>query len=103
MITISILIVFTLFLFGIWFLLGYSDAKEAKIEHPEWLAEAQAASQKGLDDEDVKTICMLEEALNRELTHDEMKRFWELREEGHSHKIIYRWMLEEIKGGKKHV
>jgi hypothetical protein len=45
---------------------------------------------------------MLEEALGRELTHDEIKRYWELREEGHSPKIIYKWMLEEIQEHKTH-
>jgi len=102
MITIAILIIFTLALFGVWFLLGYPEAKKAKIEHPEWVAGAPTGLCEGLDDEDVKAICMLEEALGRELTHEEIKRYWELREEGHSPKIIYKWLLEEIQEHKKH-
>jgi hypothetical protein len=101
-IEIVILAVFTLILFGIWFLLGYPEALKAKVEHPEWVAGAPTGLCEGLDDEDVKTICMLEEALGRELTHEEMRRYWDLREEGHSPKIIYQWLLEEIKEHKTH-
>ena len=92
---IIITLIIFLIMMGIMFVVGWKDALREKYENP-LVGLVHPYTDEAFSEEDTKAISYLEEKLGRELTEEELKKYWELKYEGHNTYIILANMMVEL-------